>query len=70
MRGTAGTGMDTNGIGLGEATGVLNLPRNQPHGTARGQERVLRLGYSTVGTEMHGTMIKEMAGVNKSPLMQ
>ena len=69
MLGTAnGIGMETNGIGLGEADGVLNPPRNRHLGTALGrQEKVLLRGHSMAGMEMHGIMIKEMAGVIRSP---
>ena len=47
---------------LGEAAGALNLLKNQlsrrsTRGTALGQERVLQIGSSTDGVEMHGLII-------------
>jgi len=47
---------------LGEAAGALNLlisqlSRRSTLGTALGQERVLLIGFSTDGVEMHGLII-------------
>jgi hypothetical protein len=56
-------GTRTNGVlGLGEAAGARNLLKTQLRsqstlGTARGEERVLLIGHSTDGMEMHGIII-------------
>mmetsp|Transcript_1415 Transcript_1415/g.2858 ORF Transcript_1415/g.2858 Transcript_1415/m.2858 type:complete len:220 (-) Transcript_1415:3178-3837(-) len=69
--------METDGI-LGEAAGALNLLISQLSlrstlGTARGQERILRIGFSTDGVEMHGRTImrgRVMAGVQRNPRLR